>query len=288
MILVNAANGQQGRLLVPKLLAAGRKVRACVHTQRSADELRSLGVDEVLVGDLADPNLIAAAVRGISSIYHVCPGIQPRERELGMAWIAAARAQRLDHFVFSSVLHPIITDLVQHEIKRDIEECLVSSGLEFTILQPTIYMAPRRFGPVLRSGVLNTAWSLDRRQSLVDIGDVTDVALAVLTDGPRHAAATYQLAGAERLTAHDMAATIAKVLGRAVEAREIAPDAYLAGLFGDRDPAIIIHETSVARSLTVRYSSHDFVGNPNVLTWLLGREPTTFEAFVTNLANARD
>jgi hypothetical protein len=34
------------------------------------------------------------------------------------------------------------------------------------------------------------------------------------------------------------------------------------------------------RAISARYSSHDFVGNPNVLTWLLGRPPTTFESYV--------
>jgi hypothetical protein len=38
----------------------------------------------------------------------------------------------------------------------------------------------------------------------------------------------------------------------------------------------------VLRAITARYSSHDFVGNPNVLTWLLGRPPTTFEAYLRN------
>lgn len=33
-------------------------------------------------------------------------------------------------------------------------------------------------------------------------------------------------------------------------------------------------------AIGARYSSHNFIGNPNVLTWLLGREPTTFEQFV--------
>jgi hypothetical protein len=33
------------------------------------------------------------------------------------------------------------------------------------------------------------------------------------------------------------------------------------------------------RAISERYSSHDFIGNPNVLTWLLGREPTTFQQF---------
>ena len=51
----------------------------------------------------------------------------------------------------------------------------------------------------------------------------------------------------------------------------------LTALFGDRDPGAMLHEVCVAQS---RYSSQDFVGNPNVLTWLLGREPISFERFV--------
>jgi uncharacterized protein YbjT (DUF2867 family) len=39
MILVTAANGNQGKLLVPKLLAADQLVRACVRTQASAEHL---------------------------------------------------------------------------------------------------------------------------------------------------------------------------------------------------------------------------------------------------------
>ncbi len=45
-------------------------------------------------------------------------------------------------------------------------------------------------------------------------------------------------------------------------------------------PATATHELSVLRSITTRYSAHDFVGNSNVLTWLLGRTPTSFEQFV--------
>ena len=198
MILVNAANGQQGSLLVPKLVAAGLAVRGVVQSERSAGVLRAAGVTDVVVGDIGDPALIARALRGVDKVYHVCPGIQPREREIGFAWIDAARAAGVKHFVFSSVLHAIVTDLVQHKIKRDIEEHLLASHLEFTILQPTIYMAPRRFDRIFESGVLRAGWSLDRHQSLVDIGDVTDVAAMVLTDSERHAAATYELAAPGR------------------------------------------------------------------------------------------
>lgn len=280
MILVTAANGNQGRLLVPKLLAADMPVRACVQSNASAAHLRTLGVDDVVVGDLSDPALVAKAVNGVDKIYHVGPTIHPREREMGFAIVDAARTEGVQHLVLSSVLHAITTDLVQHEIKRDIEEHLLSSGLEFTILQPANYMLPLKLRPVFERGVFELSWSLQRRQSMVDLGDVTDVAKLVLTDSPQHTGATYELVGPGRFTGHDLGEIISRVLGRRIEVREIDADTYLKAWIGDTDPAQFTHQVRVLRAITARYSSHDFVGNPNVLTWLLGRPPTTFEQYV--------
>jgi uncharacterized protein YbjT (DUF2867 family) len=280
LILVTAANGNQGRLLMPKLLAAGLPVRACVQSEASAARLRALGAAEVLAGDITEPDLMARAVSGVEKVYHVGPTIHPREREMGLALVDAAQAAGVRHFVFSSVLHAITTDLVQHEIKRDIEEHLLSSGLEFTILQPSNYMLPLKLRPVFERGVFELSWSLERRQSLVDLGDVTDVAVMALTDSARHAGATYELAGPGRYTAHELGDIISRVLGRRIEVREIDADTYLRAWTGDTDPREVTHQVRVLRAITARYSSHDFVGNPNVLTWLLGRPPTTFEDFV--------
>ena len=206
MILVTAANGNQGRLLVPKLQRAGLRVRACVRSEPSARRLRELGVDEVLVGDVSDPDLAERAVTGITSVYHVGPTLHPREREMGLVVINAARAAGVRHFVFSSVLHSIITDLVQHEIKRDVEEHLLASDLEFTVLQPANYMLPLKLGPVFERDVFELSWSLERRQSLVDLADVTDVVVQVLTDRDRHAGATYELVAPGRYTAAELGA----------------------------------------------------------------------------------
>ncbi len=280
MILVTAANGNQGRLLVPKLLAANVPVRACVQSNASAEHLRALGVDDVVVGDLSDPAVLAKAVNGVEKIYHVGPTIHPRERKMGFAIVDAARAEGVQHLVLSSVLHAITTDLLQHEIKRDIEEHLLSSGLEFTILQPANYMLPLKLRPVFERGVFELSWSLQRRQTMVDLGDVTDVARLVLTDSARHTGATYELVGPGRFTGHHLGEIISRVLDRPIEVREIDADTYLKACIGDADPAQFTHQVRVLRAITARYSSHDFIGNPNVLTWLLGRPPTTFEQFV--------
>ena len=180
------------------------------------------------------------------------------------------------------MLHAITADLVQHEIKRDIDEHLLSSGLEFTILQPANYMLPLKLRPVFEKGVFELSWSFERRQSLVDLGDVTDVARMTLIDSERHAGATYELVAPGRYTAYELGDIISRVLGRQIAVREIDADTYLKAWVGDADPRQVTHQVRVLRAITARYSSHNFVGNPNVLTWLLGRSPTTFEAYVRN------
>jgi uncharacterized protein YbjT (DUF2867 family) len=280
MILVTAANGNQGKLLIPRLRAAGMPVRASVRSESSAAALRTAGVDDVVVGDLADSNVLQRAVRGADAIYHVGPTLSPSERTVGFAIIDAAVAAGVRHFVMSSVLHAITTDLVQHEIKRDIEEHLLSSGLDFTILQPANYMLAHRLKPAFERGVFELTWSLDRKQSLVEIGDIAEVAALVLGDLGRHVGATYELASPGRYTAYELADIIASVVGKPITAGEIDVDTFAARMFGNPDPGEREYLLRAMHAISARYSSNDFVGNPNVLTWLLGRTPTTWEQFV--------
>lgn len=280
MILVTAANGNQGKLLVPKLVAAGLDVRAVVQSSASAARLRAAGVDDVVVGDISDSQVLRTAMRGVRKVYHVGPTLHPLEREMGIALVDAARTEGVEHVVLSSVLHSIVTDLVQHEIKRDVEEHLLASDLEFTILQPSNYMLPLKLRPAFERGVFELSWALERRQSLVDLDDVTDVAVMALTDSARHAAATYELVSPGRYTAFELGAIISTVVGRPIAVEEIDADTYAKAWLGDRDPADSTHQLAVLRSISSRYSAHDFLGNPNVLTWLLGREPTSYGQFV--------
>ena len=199
-----------------------------------------------MVGDISEPAILARAIRGVQKVYHIGPTIHPRERDMGLAVVDAARAEGVRHLVFSSVLHAITTDLVQHEIKRDIEEHLLSSGLEFTILQPANYMLPLKLRPVFEKGVFELSWSLERRQSLVDLGDVTDVACMALIDSERHAGATYELVAAGRYTAYELGDIISRVLGRQIAVRAIDADTYLKAWVGDADPRQVTHQVEGA------------------------------------------
>jgi uncharacterized protein YbjT (DUF2867 family) len=232
------------------------------------------------VGDLADPDFIAQAMQGVSSVYYVGPTLHPAEREMGIAMVDAAREAGIRHFVFSSVLHAITTDLIQHQIKRDVEEHLLSSGLEFTVLQPANYMLPLRMKSVFEDGVFRLSWSLDKYQSMVDLDDITDVAALIFADPQRHAFATYELAGPGRFTGHQIGRILSEVLEREIKVERIDPEAFTRARLGNCDPRVLEYQLRAARAIGARYSGHDFVGNSNVLSWLLGRSPTTFEEFV--------
>ena len=67
--LVTGGTGFLGGAIVERLLADGRAVKALARSDDSARALRALGADSVR-GDVLDPDLLAAAMRGCEVVYH--------------------------------------------------------------------------------------------------------------------------------------------------------------------------------------------------------------------------
>mgnify|MGYP000748212589 CR=1 FL=1 len=70
--------------------------------------------------------------------------------------------------------------------------------------------------------------------------------------------------------------------------KRIDADTYTKTWVCVADPGTVEHVVSGLRGITNRRRSHDFVGNPNVLAWLLGREPTTVDPSVSTQARLRE
>jgi uncharacterized protein YbjT (DUF2867 family) len=283
-VLVTAAGGHQGNLLIPKLVASGFTVRAVRGTPGKEDELLELGAHQVVAADLSDVDRYTEVLDGVDVVYHIGPSASPGEHAMGEALIAAARRAGVSHVVFSSVLHPII-DIVQHRIKRDLEERLIESGLNFTVLKPCDFMMPEQYSlPAFEMGIFPAFWPLDlpRKGSLIDLNDLTDVAAKVIREGRDHYFASYELVGPDKLTAVEVAEILSRVTRRKVSAVEWKPEDMLDHMFGaDRTSPEARHHLAVISSVSRWYGQHNFVGNPNVLAWLLGRKPTSFEEFAT-------
>jgi hypothetical protein len=183
--------------------------------------------------------------------------------------------------VTSTVLHPIITKLLQHERKRDVEERLIESGLNFTILQPADFMQAVRYRHAFQTGVYKLSWGGDKRQSLVDLEHVTDVAVKVFSETSRHFGATYELSSPDCLSPKEIALTIQGVMGKPVTPVVDDPEVFLSTFFGEGfDRQKMASELATFEAITDWYWRHDFIGNANVLTMLLDRTPTTFRQFI--------
>ncbi len=283
-VLVTAAGGHQGKLLVPKLAAEGFDIRAMRASAGKEQELLDLGASEVVVADLSDIDSYAEALDGIDAVYHIGPGANHTEQEMGDALIEAATRTGVEHVVLSSVLHPIIP-ILQHLIKRDLEVQLIESGLNFTVLKPCDFMMPEQYSlPAFEAGIFPAFWPLEepRRGSLIALDDLTDVAAKVIKEGAHHYFASYELVGPDKLTASEVADTLSRVTGKHVTAVEWKPDDMLQHMFGDdRTSPEAQHQLSVISSVSQWYGKHSFIGNSNVLAWLLGRAPTSYQEFVT-------
>jgi uncharacterized protein YbjT (DUF2867 family) len=281
MILVTSAFGNQGQILIPKLRAAGFAVRALRATPGREQELLDLGATDVVTGDMSDRAVLRRAVRGVDTIYHIGPSAHPLEREMGFAIVDAAREARVGHFIFSSVLHPAISKLVQHKIKREIEEHTIESGLDFTILQPSDYMLPLLLAPAFKTGTFELSWDLTRRQAMIDLYDFAQVVVKVVRERDAHFAATYELTAPGAHSAHDIGAALTSAMGRPIDVKQVSADTYLKAFYGSIGNEDLRHQHGVFRAISLWYSQYDFIGNSNVLAWLLGRAPTTLQEFVS-------
>jgi len=241
------------------------------------DELAALGASEVTVADLGQTEDVRRAAAKARAVVHICPNFHPDEVAMGRRVIAAAAEVGVDRFVLHSVLHPQAERMPHHWKKLRVEEALIESGLEFTILQPTAYMQNLLAGwnRIVQEGLLRNPYPVESRISLVDLQDVGEAAAIVLTR-PEHAAATYQLVGTPPLAQTEVAAILRDALGRPVRAEAESLSDWdaraLASGLGQEQRAML-------RAMFDYYGRHGLRGNPNTLRWLLGREPTSLEAF---------
>ncbi len=282
VILVTGAAGKTGRAVVRALVTRHAAVRALVYRPAQMQSMKEVGVQEVIVGDMRTQATIEQAVQGVRAIYHICPNLSPDELGIARLVIGVAGRARVAHFVYHSVLHPQTEAMPHHWQKLRVEEHLFESGLPFTILQPAAYMQNVLAGLelIVEHGVYRVPYAVETRLGMVDLEDIAAAAAIVLTE-PGHQGAIYELAGPEALTQAEVVSILGHALGRPVRA-EVIPhsvweqQARAAGL-GD-------YQLETLVKMFRYYERYGFWGNPSVLTWLLGRPPTTFAAFIERTA----
>lgn len=283
-VLVSGANGRTGRPIIQALAKAGATVRAFLRRADQAPDLEALGATEYAVGDMRDVESIHRALRDCDKLVHIGPPMDPDEVEQTRNFITAAKNHELAHFVYYSVMHPLRREVRHHRLKLDAEEELIESGLAYTIVQPCRYMQHLEaiWPAVSGDGVHAMPFHVDRTFSVVDLLDLAEAVARITTRASDHGA-TYELAGPEPLSQRQMAAIISEVIGKPVEARATPIDAMRAAAAAKGFSEDKIEQMVIMNS---HYDRYGFPGNANILSYLLGRSPTTFAEYVKRLASA--
>src|SRR3972149_6684863 len=283
MILITGVGGKTGRTLI-KALSKVESVCAFVHHEEHVSVAKSLGADKVIVGDMRDESAIRSAMQGARAAYHICPNMNPDEVVIGKSVIDASRAAGVEHFVYHAVLHPQTEKMNHHWQKMRVEEMNFESGLPFTILQPAPYMQNLSAGwkSIVEDSVLRVPYSINAQFSFIDLEDVAEVACIVMTQ-PKHIHATYELVGTSPMSHVEVAEIFSRVLNRDVRAEKEEIGEWRLRASGMSEYAI--------ENLVKMFEYYDKWGrarNPNVLRWLLHREPTSLETFIKRTMRERN
>lgn len=282
MILLTGAGGKTGKALL-KVLSKIESVCALVNRDEYVSIVNSLGAEMIIVGDMHHESTIRSAMQGVRAVYHICPNMSLDEKAIGELIIVEARKAGVEHFVYHSVLHPQTEKMNHHWQKLRVEEMLFESGLPFTVLQPAPYMQNllANWNSIVEDGVLRVPYSVHSKFSFVDLEDVAEVAKIVLSE-QNHTNAIYELAGTTPLSHVDVAEIFSRLLNHEVRAaKEEMRDWRL------RAKEVYPYVLENLVKMFEYYDKWGLVGNPNVLGWILKREPTSLDSFVQRTAKER-
>jgi len=240
MILVTGATGLNGSELVRRLSARGIPSRALTRTVTKAQFLATLPHVEVVEGDMARPDSLAAALKGVDRAMLISSS-DPTMLDVQSSFIEAARKAGVRHVVkLSGIIPELDSPFRFARMHAEAEKRLEASGMAFTHLRAGEFMPSyfRQVPSIVARGVLALPMAGARIAS-IDIGDIAEVAVAVLTtDG--HEGKTYPLTGPEALSMAEVAEKLSAATGKPVRYVDVPPeDARQARLAAGLPPFLV-------------------------------------------------
>jgi uncharacterized protein YbjT (DUF2867 family) len=276
-VLAIGSAGAFAGLVVPELAKRGVHVRGLIQHAQEKDAVLKAGAAETVTGDLANPRDMRAAAEGMDAIFYIAPAFMENEVAVGTQVIEIAQRAGVRRVVFSSVIHPVLSALVNHAAKAPVEEALLASDMEYTFLHPALFFQnlARSWPAVVSTGTYGEPWAIESRFSRVDYRDVAEVAAIALTED-RLLDGTFELCADGHLDRNDLAALMSEVAGRPVKAVRAEPPKPSNG-----------HAGSPMSRMFDYYEKHGLRGNGLTLRAILGREPRTLRAYIAELATAK-
>jgi uncharacterized protein YbjT (DUF2867 family) len=248
MILVAGSTGVLGSEIVRNLLARGEKVRAMTRKTskpEAVESLRRAGA-EIVVADLKEPASLPAACKGVdgvicgvTSITTAQPGdsFAATDGKGTISLIDAARKTGVKKFVFVSFDADRFPDAPLPRAKRDVEKHLEKSGLDYTILHPSLFcetwLSPMMFADPV-AGTARVYGKGTEKIRYVAVPDVAELAVQSLTR-PFASKATIPFGGRDPISQRDAVKLFEDAFEKKFDVVEIPEEALEAQWKGTQD-----------------------------------------------------
>src|SRR3989454_3826668 len=222
MILITGASGTVGRAVLAEVARSGQKHRAMCRSKGEA--AKAPAGTEAVIADFSDKASLAAALRGVETVYLVCspiPDLAPLE---GNA-IEASEAAGVQRIVLNSALGAGDYAKSFPSWHRKVEDKLKAAKIAHCILRPNSFLQNlvTYYAPSIRAQGAFYSSLGNARISYLDVADIAVVAAKALKGG--HDGKTYELNGPEALTCAEVAERISRHAGIAARYVDIPVEA---------------------------------------------------------------
>lgn len=246
--LVVGATGLLGGRVCKELAAQGKPVAGMVRS--AGDEkvaaLKEAGV-ELIEGDLKDPTSLQRACAGRTAVISTASAslsrqagdtIQSVDLDGQKRLIDAAKAAGVGKFIYISFSSNMTTDGPVTAAKREVEQYLQGSGIDYTILRcgflMEVMVAPL-VGFDYANGKAVVYGSGENALSLLSMDDVARM-VALCLDSPEASNASIEFGGAQAVTLHDVVRAFEEVRGQPFEMQHVPEEALVGAWQSADDP----------------------------------------------------
>lgn len=214
MIFVTGATGYTGRWVVAELLKRQYQIKSLVRKTSDVCDLDNKGVS-LVCGDLEDVDRWGDELSGcdaVISVAHIkyAPFVIDACKKKGISRVVFFSST----WRYSKVKTPVVASVIQGE------EAVLASGLDYTLLRPTMIYGPgddrnvsRLRDFIKRSPIMPVFGSGEQKVQPVFVSDVAKASVdAVFCDVA--VAQAFELAGADVLTYNNMLDVLSESIGR--------------------------------------------------------------------------